>query len=84
MWVKSVVLAVDRPLPIFPPISRHFQINRHVSNVPIGDKGMRGRLTSSMGSRENSDVQLAAACNGTTSVKCVPLVDFCLVNSAPS
>ena len=34
--------------------------------------------------RENSDVQLAAACNGTTSVKCVPLVDFCLVNSAPS
>jgi hypothetical protein len=43
-----------------------------------------GRLMSSMGSRENSDVQLAAACNGTTSVKWVPLVDSCLVNSAPS
>jgi hypothetical protein len=43
-----------------------------------------GQLTSSMGSRENSDVQLARACNGTTSVKWVPPVDSCLVNSAPS
>ena len=75
MWVKSVVLAVDRPLPIFPPISRHFQ------NQSTKECGADLRR---LWARENSDVQLAAACNGTTSVKCVPLVDFCLVNSAPS
>ena len=55
-----------------------------LSRQPIGDRGMRGRLMSSMGSCENSDVQLAAACNGTTSVRWVPPVDSCLVNSAPS
>ena len=51
---------------------------------PIAGKGMRGRLMSFMGSRENSDVQLAAVCNGTMSVRWVPPVDSCLVNSAPS
>jgi hypothetical protein len=66
------------------PVNGHSQDRRACLKVPIGDKGMLGRLMSPMGSRENSDVQLAAACKGTASIKCVPLVDFGLVNSAPS
>ena len=70
--------------PLCPEDSEVAVHRRYVRLVPIGDKGMLGRLMSPRGSRENSDVQLAAACKGTASIKCVPLVDFGLVNSAPS
>ena len=50
----------------------------------IADMGMRADLCRPQARAKTATSQSAAACNGTTSFKWVPLVEACLVNSPPS
>ena len=36
-WVNLVILTVGRPLPVYPPINRHFRAGRHLAKVPRSD-----------------------------------------------